>query len=98
MIIEGPDKVTTAVLAEIANASNPRFREGMRGLVKYLHAFILEAKLTEEEFHQGCAIINAIGQNSNAFHNEAMLMSGSLRISTLVWQLGNGKNRATEKS
>ncbi len=42
----------------------------MTALVKHLHAFIREAKLTEEEFHQGCAILNAIGQNSNSFHNE----------------------------
>ena len=55
-----------------------------------------EVKLTEEEFHQACAIINAIGQNSNAFHNEAVLMSGSLGVSTLVCLLNNGNNGATE--
>ena len=96
MIIEGPDQVTPAVLAEIARAPNPRFREVMTALVKHLHAFVREAKLTEEEFHQGCAIVNAIGQNSNAFHNEAVLMSGSLGVSTLVCLLNNGKNGATE--
>ena len=68
----------------------------MTALVKHLHAFVREAKLTEEEFHQGCAIINAIGQNSNAFHNEAVLMSGSLGVSTLVCLLNNGNNGATE--
>ena len=83
MIIDGPDSVTPAVLDEIARAANPRFREVMTALVKHLHAFIREAKLTEEEFHQGCAILNAIGQNSNSFHNEAVLMSGSLGVSTL---------------
>ena len=96
MIIEGPDQVTQAVLDEIARAPNPRFREVMTALVKHLHAFIREAKLTEEEFHQACAIINAIGQNSNAFHNEAVLMSGSLGVSTLVCLLNNGNNGATE--
>ena len=55
MIIEGPDQVTPAVLDEIARAPNPRFREVMTALVKHLHAFVREAKLTEEEFHQGCA-------------------------------------------
>ena len=96
MIIDGPDSVTPAVLAEIAQAPNPRFREVMTALVKHLHAFIREAKLTEEEFHQGCAILNAIGQNSNSFHNEAVLMSGSLGVSTLVCLLNNGENGATE--
>jgi hydroxyquinol 1,2-dioxygenase len=96
MIIEGPDQVTEAVLSEIERAPNPRFREVMTALVKHLHAFIREARLTEEEFHQACAIINSIGQNSNAFHNEAVLMSGSLGVSTLVCLLNNGSYGATE--
>ena len=53
-------------------------------------------KLTEEEFHQACAIVNAIGQSPNSFHNEAVLMSGSLGVSTLVCLLNNGNNGATE--
>jgi len=68
MIIEGPDQVTEAVLAEIARAPNPRFREVMTALVKHLHAFVREVKLSEEEFHQACAIVNSIGQSSNSFH------------------------------
>ena len=96
MIIEGPDQVTEAVLAEIARAPNPRFREVMSALVKHLHSFVREVKLSEEEFHQACAIINSIGQSSNSFHNEAVLASGSLGVSTLVCLLNNGKNGATE--
>ena len=96
MIIEGPDHVTEAVLAEIARAPNPRFREVMSALVKHLHSFVREVKLSEEEFHQACAIINSIGQSSNSFHNEAVLASGSLGVSTLVCLLNNGKNGATE--
>ena len=96
MIIDGPDSVTPAVLAEIAHAPNPRFREVMTALVKHLHSFVREVKLSEEEFHQACAIINSIGQSSNSFHNEAVLASGSLGVSTLVCLLNNGKNGATE--
>ena len=94
MIIDGADSVTQAVLGEIERAPNPRFREVMTALVKHLHAFVREAKLTEDEFHQACEIINAIGQNTNAFHNEAVLMSGSLGVSTLVCLLNNGNNGA----
>ena len=96
MIIDGPDSVTKAVLSEIERAPDARFREVMSALVSHLHAFVREVKLTEEEFHQACAIINAIGQNTNAFHNEAVLMSGSLGVSTLVCLLNNGNNGATE--
>ncbi len=95
MIIDGPDSVTKAVLSEIERAPNPRFREIMTALVKHLHAFVREAKLTEEEFHQACAIVNSIGQSSNSFHNEAVLMSGSLGVSTLVGLLNKGGGGAT---
>ncbi len=96
MIIEGPDQVTPAVLAELERAKNPRFREIMGAAIRHLHAFVREARLTEEEFHLACAYINAIGQKSSPSHNEAVLMSGSLGISTLVCLLNNGDKGATE--
>jgi catechol 1,2-dioxygenase len=96
MIIDGQESVTKAVLGEIERAPDPRFREVMSALVRHLHGFIREVKLTEAEFHQACAYVNAIGQNTNAFHNEAVLMSGSLGVSTLVCLLNNGNNGQTE--
>ena len=96
MIIDGPDSVTKAVLSELQKADNPRFKEIMTSLVKHLHAFIREVKLTEDEFRNAGEIINSIGQNTNAFHNEAVLMSGSLVVSTLVCLLNNGNNGQTE--
>ncbi|MEW6450150.1 MAG: dioxygenase [Pseudomonadota bacterium] len=96
MIIDGPDSVTQAVLSELEKADNPRFKEIMTSLVKHLHAFIREVKLTEDEFRNAGEIINSIGQNTNAYHNEAVLMSGSLGVSTLVCLLNNGNNGQTE--
>ena len=96
MIIDGPDSVTPAVLSEIARAPDPRFREVMSALVKHLHAFIREVKLTEDEFRAAGEYINAIGKATNEFHNEAVLMSGSLGVSTLVCLLNNGNRGATE--
>jgi catechol 1,2-dioxygenase len=96
MIIDGPDSVTKAVLGEIERAPDPRFREVMSALVRHLHAFVREVRLTEDEFQRACGFINAIGQHTNSFHNEAVLMSGSLGVSTLVCLLNNGDNGATE--
>ena len=56
MIIDGPDSVTKAVLSEIERAPDPRFREVMSALVRHLHAFIREVRLTEDEFQQACAL------------------------------------------
>lgn len=96
MIIEGPDSVTKAVLSEIERAPDPRFREIMSSLVKHLHAFVREVRLTEDEFRTAGEYINAIGKATNDFHNEAVLMSGSLGVSTLVCLLNNGNRGATE--
>jgi hydroxyquinol 1,2-dioxygenase len=92
MIIESEKDVTKAVLAEIAKASNPRFREIMSAFVRHLHDFAREVKLTEEEFREAMAYIVKTGQASNATHNEAVLISGSLGFSQLIVMLNNGDN------
>lgn len=96
MILKTQADVTTAVLAEVQRAEDPRLREIMTSLIKHLHGFIRETRLTEQEFQQACAIINRIGQKSNESHNEAVLMSGSLGVSSLVCLLNNGDNGNTE--
>ena len=96
MIIDTQQDVTTAVLAELQRADDPRFREVVSSLVRHLHAFIRESRLTEAEFQHACGFINRIGQASNDSHNEAVMMAGSLGISTLVCLLNNGNHGATE--
>jgi hydroxyquinol 1,2-dioxygenase len=96
MIIENQKDVTTAVLAELARAPNARFREIMSVLVRHLHDFVREAKLTEEEFHTALAYVVAVGKHSNDSHNEAVLMAGSLGLSALVCLLNNGDRGTTE--
>jgi len=96
MIIKTQADVTPAVLAEMARAQDPRLREILTSLIKHLHGFIRETRLTEQEFQQACAIINRIGQKSTDSHNEAVLMSGSLGVSSLVCLLNNGDNGNTE--
>ena len=96
MIIENQQQVTDAVLSELTRAKNPRFREIMSAAVRHLHAFAREVKLTEEEFHQACAYIAALGKHTTATHNEVVLMAGSLGFSSLVCLLNNGNKGQTE--
>ncbi len=72
MIIRTQEDVTGAVLSEIARAGDPRFREIMSSLVRHLHAFAREVKLTEAEFQAAASYIVAIGQKSSETHNEAV--------------------------
>ena len=90
MIAEKPGDVTAAALAVMARTEDPRLREILTVLVRHLHAFVTEAKLTEDEFRAAAAIVNEIGQRSSATHNEAVLMAGSLGVSALVCLLNNG--------
>jgi protocatechuate 3,4-dioxygenase beta subunit len=90
MIIETQQDVTDAVLGEMFRTPDPRTRELLSALVKHLHAFVRETKLTEKEFQDAIGLVNAIGQRTTPSHNEAMLLSGSLGISNLVCLMNNG--------
>ena len=96
MIITTQADVTTAVLADIQRTDDPRLREILSALVRHLHDFAREVRLTEPEFQHACAYVNALGQKTTDSHNEAVLMAGSLGLSSLVCLLNNGDNGATE--
>ncbi|AOF93664.1 dioxygenase [Sinorhizobium sp. RAC02] len=95
-IIENQEEVTDVVLDAMSRAPNDRLREVMESLVRHLHAFAREVRLTEEEFEQGVDFLNRIGQATNDAHNEGVLASDALGFSTLVCLLNNGQNGATE--
>ena len=84
MIIENEKDVTKAVLSEIARSKNPRLREILSALVRHLHEFAREVKLTEEEFQAAISYIVGLGKHTSETHNEAVLMSGSLGFSSLI--------------
>jgi len=96
MIIANQQQVTPAVLEAIARSPDPRFREIMSALVRHLHDFCREVKLTEREFERAIGYVVALGQHTTDSHNEAVLMSGSLGLSTLICLLNNGSNGQTE--
>jgi catechol 1,2-dioxygenase len=96
MIIANQQHVTPAVVAAIAQAPDPRFREIMSVLVRHLHDFAREVKLTEREFEQAVGYVVALGKHTTDSHNEAVLMSGSLGFSTLICLINNGNNGQTE--
>jgi catechol 1,2-dioxygenase len=96
MIIGNPYDVTEAVLEEFARAPESRLRTVMMAAVRHLHAFVRDARLTEAEFHQACAVIARLGQMTTASHNEVVLAAGSLGISSLVCLLNNGDHGREE--
>ncbi len=98
MIIENLEQVTQAVLDETKRTPDPRAKEIIQALVRHLHAFVRETKLTEKEFDQAINYIAALGQLTTESHNEVRLIAGSLGVSLLVCLMNNGPNAATESS
>lgn len=89
MTIRSEKDVTDAVLAEMHRTPDARTKELLSSLVKHLHAFIRETRLTEREFQEAIGLVNAIGQKTTPSHNEAMLVAGALGVSNLVCLLNN---------
>jgi catechol 1,2-dioxygenase len=98
MIIGRQEDVTAAVTSVMERTSDPRLREIMVSLIKHLHGFVRDVRLTEAEFREACAIVAELGQQSNDTHNEVVLMAGSLGVSPLVCLLNNGDDGNTETS
>ena len=76
--------------ARRARKWHARTRELLSLLVRHLHAFVREAKLTERELQDAIGYVNAIGKQTTPSHNEAMLLAGALGVSNLICLMNNG--------
>src|SRR6478609_9638651 len=96
MIIENQASVTEAVTEAFGHTADPRVREILLALVRHLHGFVREVRLSEREFQEATRIVAAMGQRTTDSHNEVVLMAGSLGVSALVCLLNNGNDGQTE--
>jgi catechol 1,2-dioxygenase len=98
MIIERESQLTPWVIDVVARTPDPRLREIMVSLVTHLHGFVRDGRLNEDDFRQATVVLVEIGKLTTDSHNEAVLMAGSLGVSSLVCLLNNGDRGATETS
>jgi protocatechuate 3,4-dioxygenase beta subunit len=96
VIIDGEAMVTPAVLEAMAGTSDDRLKTVTNALVRHLHAFIREVRPTEEEWEFGVDFLCRIGQANSPTHNEGVLFSDAVGVSTLVCLLNNGNEGSTE--
>ncbi len=89
MIINSKDDVTKAVLAEVARSEDPRLAEILAAFVRHMHAFVDEVRLTEDEYRAALNYVVELGQRTTGSHNEAVLVAGSLGLSSLVCLINN---------
>jgi hydroxyquinol 1,2-dioxygenase len=85
------DTITQAVLERFADTPDPRLKEIMNGLVRHLHAFAREVKLTEAEWFAGIEFLTRVGHMSGDKRQEFILLSDTLGLSMLTVAMNNEK-------
>jgi alcohol dehydrogenase class IV/protocatechuate 3,4-dioxygenase beta subunit len=78
------EAVTDEVLASFAGADTARYREIMQSLVRHLHAFAREVRLTESEWEQGIDFLTRAGHITDDRRQEFILLSDVLGLSMLT--------------
>ena len=83
--------LTQAVIARLADTPNARTREIMTSLVRHLHDFAREVRLTEVEWKQGIDYLTATGQMCDDKRQEFILLSDVLGLSMLTVAMNHEK-------
>jgi len=75
--------LTQTVIDSMKEGQDARTKEILTSLVRHLHAFIREVRLTKEEWLTGIELLTAAGQLSDANRQEVILLSDTLGITAL---------------
>ncbi len=86
-----PHTLTEAVLARQAATQDPRLRQILDSLVRHLHDFAREVRLTEEEWFQGIGFLTRCGHITDDRRQEFILLSDVLGLSMLTVAMNNDK-------
>ncbi|HEY2207606.1 MAG TPA: dioxygenase [Pseudonocardia sp.] len=76
--------VTDEVVASFAGATGERYREVMTSLVRHLHAFARDVRLTEAEWAAGIDFLTRTGHLTDDRRQEFILLSDVLGLSMLT--------------
>ena len=79
-----PNDLTDVVVARLEATPDPRLREITQALVRHLHAFAKEVRLTDEEWLAGIMFLTATGQMCDERRQEFILLSDTLGFSSLI--------------
>jgi catechol 1,2-dioxygenase len=91
--------VTGQALASLRGTADPRLRELLTGLVRHLHDFARETRLTQQEWERAIDFLTATGQMCTGTRQEFILLSDVLGLSMLVETLsGDRPAGATEST
>jgi hydroxyquinol 1,2-dioxygenase len=83
------DNITDLAVERWATAKDPRLAEILTSLVRHLHGFAREVRLTEAEWMAAIQWLNRTGQISDEKRQEFILASDVLGLSMLVVQMNH---------
>ncbi|MEU2680499.1 intradiol ring-cleavage dioxygenase [Streptomyces sp. NPDC007107] len=86
-LVAGADReqaVTDEVLASFDGTTDPRLREVMQSLVRHLHAFARDIRLTEREWEAAIDFLTRAGHITDDKRQEFILLSDVLGLSMLA--------------
>lgn len=85
------DELTKEVIASFANTPDARLKTIMESLVKHLHSFAKEVRLTDEEWFAGIKFLTDSGDMCSDVRQEFILLSDTLGLSSLVDLINHSK-------
>lgn len=78
------DELTEEVVERLAMTPDDRLRTVIQALVRHLHAFAREVRLTDEEWFEGIKFLRVAGDITDDVRQEFILLSDTLGLSSLV--------------
>jgi catechol 1,2-dioxygenase len=78
------ERLLADVIATYKDCPNPRLREIIESLLRHLHAFVAETRLTRDEWMAGIEYLTAVGHKATPERQEFILLSDAIGVSSLV--------------
>ena len=76
--------ITESALERLAKCPDPRLKEVMTALIRHVHEFAREVKLTPAEWTRGIEFLTDVGHITDDKRQEFILLSDTLGLSALV--------------
>ncbi|MBZ6083701.1 intradiol ring-cleavage dioxygenase [Streptomyces olivaceus] len=83
------EDLVARVVASFDGCQDPRLRELMTGLVRHLHTYVREVRLTEEEWNRAIGFLTGCGQITDDRRQEFVLLSDVLGASMQTITVNN---------
>lgn len=83
------EEVLDRVVHSFDGCQDPRLKQVMATLVKHLHAFVRDVRLTEEEWGKAVQFLTAVGHATDDNRQEFILLSDTLGVSMQTIAINN---------